>query len=565
MMLQRLAGNRTVERLLTEDRHSHGPGCGHDKPGGEHDTGRESGRDTGGLETGSGGGPAVQRELLDEAMTSPGRPLPDTVRTRAESFYNNDFSSAVLHDGPVAQRATEAMGAQAMTVGTHVFLPPGKAQDTELIGHELSHVDKNLRGERETGTSNGAGVTVTDPGQASERAAGHDGAAFAAGATTAPSVTARGLHHEAPHPDVAPDGTTAAQCSAAGPASGAVQRAARGDAMELDGSEDLLSSDEEMAQSWDRLEDQARQDQARQDPARKSELEHIRGLHPMDRKREFLKELRSLFGKEPGWAVERKGEDFEAFTPGVKSEPRDFKDQPEVQRLRWISSVTKHYLLAAGKNPIEVQAAIGENGKIIIAANDRDSNYHLSYLMTDEEVTDLLGYMLKKSNPATSRSQEDEDETARINRHREQASGIQHDKSSENATARTALNSGIVIAKDGGGGMHAEMRIKKNNSGMTPQHLAGTKRPCASCFAELYPPPNGSPKDANGKDLVRPGRFYSKGEANLHFSEYEDSKDETPKERAQKVFDRVIKAVPRTYETTSKTGGTLRGYGSESE
>ncbi|MGW4568270.1 eCIS core domain-containing protein, partial [Streptomyces sp. NPDC004561] len=31
---------------------------------------------------------------------------------------NNDFSAAVLHDGPVAQRATEAMGAQAMTVGT---------------------------------------------------------------------------------------------------------------------------------------------------------------------------------------------------------------------------------------------------------------------------------------------------------------------------------------------------------------------------------------------------------------------------------------------------------------
>ncbi|MGW4566561.1 eCIS core domain-containing protein [Streptomyces sp. NPDC004561] len=547
MLLQRLAGNRSVARLLTEDQHSHGPGCGHDKPGGRHDVG--------GLETAGGGGPARQRTLMDEAMASPSRPLPDTVRTRAESFYNNDFSAAVLHDGPVAQRATEAMGAQAMTVGTHVFLPPGRLGDSELIGHELSHVDKNLRGERETGTSNGAGVTVTDPGQPSERAAGQDGAAFAAGAPTAPSVTAQRMHHEAPHPDTATVGITAAQRSAGSAATGPIQRATQGDAMELDSSEDLLSSDEEMAQHWDRL----------QDPGRQSELERIRGLHPVDRKNEFRRELRRLFSEAPGWAVEPKGQDFEAFTPHAeKSKPRDFKDQPEVQRLRWISTVTKHYLLATGRKPIEVQAAIGANDEIIVAANDRDSNHHLSYLMTDEGVTDLLGYMLENSKPATGqKSQEDRDEASRINRHREKASGIQHDETRENAKTRTALASGIIIAKDGGDGTHAEMRIKKKNNGRTPEHLAGTKRPCASCFAELYP--TGSPKDAEGKDLVRPGRFYSSRESNLHFPEFNDSKEETPRERAQKVFNRVTKSVPRTYESSSKTGGPLRGYGSESE
>ncbi|MFI5617838.1 DUF4157 domain-containing protein [Streptomyces sp. NPDC051567] len=548
MTLQRLAGNRAVERLLTEDRHSHGPGCGHGKSGGEHDTGREGAQDTGGLEAGGRSGPAVQRDLLDRAMASPGRPLPDTVRTRAESFYHNDFSSAVLHEGPVAQRATEAMGAQAMTVGTHVFLPSGKAQDAELIGHELSHVDKNLRGERETGTGNGGGVTVTDPGQPSERAAGSDGAAFAAGAATAPSVTAQGLHHEAPHPD----GATTAQRSVAGPASGPVQRATQGDAMDLDSSEDSLS-DGVFNEAMDQFE-------------RKEELDSVRNMGPQERGKKFQRELRRLF-KEAGWAVEiKKGEEFEAFTAGVeKSKPRDFKEQPEVQRLRWISTVTKHYLLkTAGINPVEVQAAIGNDGRIIISANDRNANGHLSDLMENRGVLDLLGYMLGNSGPATNRSsQQAKDETDRINRHRDKASGMQNEPAEANAGINTGLTSGTVIARDGGDGTHAELRILKKNNGKTPQHLAGTKRPCASCFAELYP--EGSPKDAGGKDLVRPGRFYSSRESNQHFPEHKDSVDETPEERARKAFGRIMKSVPRTHETASQSGGTLRGYGSESE
>ncbi|MEU5977162.1 DUF4157 domain-containing protein [Streptomyces sp. NPDC047315] len=169
--LQRLAGNRAVARLLDEEQHAHGPGCGHD-----------------GAKEAAGPGP---KALLDDALASPSRPVPDGLRAEAESFYGNDFSAARLHDGPVAQRAIEAMGARAMTVGTHVFLPPGGTQDRALVGHEFSHVDKNLKGVRETGADQGSGVTVTDPGQSSERAAESDGTAFAAGAGAAPSVTAQ--------------------------------------------------------------------------------------------------------------------------------------------------------------------------------------------------------------------------------------------------------------------------------------------------------------------------------------------------------------------------------------
>ncbi|WP_327191016.1 DUF4157 domain-containing protein [Streptomyces xinghaiensis] len=172
-MIQRLAGPGIVARTPDEDQHVHGAGCGHDGGGG------------------GGADPATQSALLQSAMASSGRPLPGALRAEADAFYRNDFSGARIHDNQVAQRATEALGAQAMTVGAHVFLGPGATGNTEVIGHELGHVDKNLRGVRETGSDNGAGVSVTNPHQDSERTAAADGAAFAAGAETAPSVGGR--------------------------------------------------------------------------------------------------------------------------------------------------------------------------------------------------------------------------------------------------------------------------------------------------------------------------------------------------------------------------------------
>ncbi|QKW11168.1 DUF4157 domain-containing protein [Streptomyces sp. NA04227] len=170
--LQGAAGNAAVARAVEEERHEHGPGCGH---GSVEDT-----------------APAGQRGLLDAAMATESRPLPGAFLARARSFYQNDnLSAGRVHDNPTAQRATEAMGARAMTVGTHIFLGPSAVGDTETLAHEAGHLDKNLRGIRETGNDNGAGVTVTDPGQASERAAQADGAAFVAGAATAPSVVAQ--------------------------------------------------------------------------------------------------------------------------------------------------------------------------------------------------------------------------------------------------------------------------------------------------------------------------------------------------------------------------------------
>ncbi|MCC4320462.1 MULTISPECIES: eCIS core domain-containing protein [Streptomyces] len=108
---------------------------------------------------------------------------------RAQSFYQNPHMSAArIHTGPIAQRAVEAFGAEAVTLGTDVMLSSRAKDNAEVLGHELSHVDTNLRGIIETGKEQGHGTLVTDPGQLSERAAGVDGAAWKAGEEVAPFV-----------------------------------------------------------------------------------------------------------------------------------------------------------------------------------------------------------------------------------------------------------------------------------------------------------------------------------------------------------------------------------------
>nr|WP_257101903.1 DUF4157 domain-containing protein [Streptomyces sp. alain-838] len=152
--------------------------------------------------------PENQRGLLEAAKATPSSPLPGAFLSQAKSFYRNDrLSEGRVHDNPTAQRATAALGAQAMTVGKDIFLGPSAVGNTRILAHEASHLDKNLRGVRETGNDNGAGVTVTDPGQDSERAAETDGA---------PSRRARAPHrpwwHSGPSRLTGASGT--APCSA---------------------------------------------------------------------------------------------------------------------------------------------------------------------------------------------------------------------------------------------------------------------------------------------------------------------------------------------------------------
>jgi hypothetical protein len=173
LALQRAVGNQAVSRMLAQEEHVHGADCGH---------GAVQRRAT--FETAE-----APAQTLNAAMASSSRPIEGGTLKKAQSFYQNDrLSQGRVHTGPLAQRAVEAYGAKALTVGNHIFFADGAERDPATAGHEIGHLDKNLRGIRETGTDHGSGVTVTDPNQGSEREAAIDGDAFAQGAEVAPSV-----------------------------------------------------------------------------------------------------------------------------------------------------------------------------------------------------------------------------------------------------------------------------------------------------------------------------------------------------------------------------------------
>ncbi|BET49315.1 DUF4157 domain-containing protein [Kitasatospora aureofaciens] len=191
LALQSSAGNAAVQRVVARDTYQHGPGCGHTvqrrvDPG-AHQHGAGCGHD--GIDDRS---PEGQHQLLKEAKGEPSSTLPGSFLDKAVPFYDNPaLAGARMYTGPVAQRATAAMGAEAMTIGMDVYLGPSAIGNEEILAHEASHLDKNSRGITETGSASGGSPAVTDPGQSSEVAAVNDGAAFKAGHTTAPSLVAQ--------------------------------------------------------------------------------------------------------------------------------------------------------------------------------------------------------------------------------------------------------------------------------------------------------------------------------------------------------------------------------------
>ncbi|MFE6161322.1 DUF4157 domain-containing protein [Streptomyces sp. NPDC056486] len=204
--LQGSVGNGGVVQMLRQTghewaQHQHGAGCGHETQTAQgaqvqrsvsSTVARAAQEDEHAHVVVPDTSPEGQAALVADARNSPSESLPSAVVSKAVPFYQNEkIASTRVHRDAVAQRATAAMGAEAMTIDNHIFLSAEAANNEETIGHELSHVDKNTRGIVETGHSNGAGVTTTDPRQGSEHAAGVDGHAYAAGEATAPSVTAQ--------------------------------------------------------------------------------------------------------------------------------------------------------------------------------------------------------------------------------------------------------------------------------------------------------------------------------------------------------------------------------------
>jgi Domain of unknown function (DUF4157) len=112
-----------------------------------------------------------------------GRPLPDGVRSKMESFFRANFADVRVHVGGEAS----SVGALAFTYGDDIYFAPGRynpatAEGQRLLGHELTHVVQQRSGRVRNPFGDGVAV-VQDPVLETEatlmgsRAAGHVGTA----------------------------------------------------------------------------------------------------------------------------------------------------------------------------------------------------------------------------------------------------------------------------------------------------------------------------------------------------------------------------------------------------
>lgn len=133
LALQRAAGNAAVLRAMEQERHEHGPGCGH----------------------GEAPGTQVQRSAVHDVLRGAGSPLADPVRQEMEARLGQDFSDVRVHQGTEARRSAGEIGARAYTSGNHVVLGEGGG-DKHTLAHELTHVIQQRQGPV-AGTDDGGG------------------------------------------------------------------------------------------------------------------------------------------------------------------------------------------------------------------------------------------------------------------------------------------------------------------------------------------------------------------------------------------------------------------------
>ena len=111
----------------------------------------------------SGPGASFQLpETLSLGRTG-GRPLPEAVQKKMESFFGADFSDVRVHVGHEAA----SIGALAFTHGSNIYFAPGlynpaTPQGQQLLGHELTHVVQQRAGRVRNPFGSGVAV-VQDP------------------------------------------------------------------------------------------------------------------------------------------------------------------------------------------------------------------------------------------------------------------------------------------------------------------------------------------------------------------------------------------------------------------
>lgn len=98
------------------------------------------------LQRKSNGGPQPSSipPIVDQALSSPGRPLDNSTRSAMESRFGHDFSGVRIHDDSVAAESARAVNARAYTVGQDIAFAsgqydPNSHSGSHLLAHELAH------------------------------------------------------------------------------------------------------------------------------------------------------------------------------------------------------------------------------------------------------------------------------------------------------------------------------------------------------------------------------------------------------------------------------------------
>ncbi|MFI6376063.1 DUF4157 domain-containing protein [Streptomyces sp. NPDC050546] len=124
--------------------------------------------------------PVQRRSSVFDAVDSPAHPLEPRILQRAEQAYSMDFGHVRVHNGPVAQRSAEELGALAYTTGSHIVLGDIRVSD-EVMYEEVDHVRQQALG-TVPGTPTGGGEKVSAPNDPFEVSAGSNGRKMARGA-----------------------------------------------------------------------------------------------------------------------------------------------------------------------------------------------------------------------------------------------------------------------------------------------------------------------------------------------------------------------------------------------
>lgn len=217
--------------------------------------------------------------------------------------------------------------------------------------------------------------------------------------------------------------------------------------------------------------------------------------------------------------------------------PQSYEDRREVQALRWIATVAHLYLDKVAKaQPVEVQVAL-HDGAAYIAANSDAANTALAALARENRTgSDVLQHMVdgvaKVWNTITTPDSEDGAQ-CRLDRHLKKAENrlLSDPHYARYEPIVLALGQRLVVCSDGVPTMHAERRIVRA-AGEVPEFIAGTRRPCVSCYIALF----------NGRTDIRPGPFWPTQAANIGYAGFA-SQD------AEAFADLLTRSVDNTYVT----------------